>query len=331
MSLNKRYPQPHINTLRPNPSTGRHEAVQIADTDRHGKPLRNVCWIDNGFIGVDPIPIADVENFYKTEYRQEYKGATSPSSRHILRAARIALDRMRRIRAFLPKTSQQNLRTLDAGASSGEFVYLMKTLGHDAMGIEAHSGYAQYARENLGLNVSNAAFSEFKPQGVPFDLITMFHVLEHLEFPVEELARLSVCLSAQGLFAIEVPNILFRGMKFSHKWHRGHLNGFSLKTLKATAARAGLHPVLCEEIGQGGNLFGLFKKGIPADVGTVDQQFGGSELELEQLQLNSDWDYYLRPSTWLKIGPKLFSQLEERLIGSRSSSPKHLLDCVYQA
>ena len=323
--------RPTLTSHRPNPTTGAHEAVEIASLDRHGNPLRNVCWIDNGFIGVDPIPIANVEDFYKNEYRQEYKGAVSPSGRHVLRAARVALDRLQRIQAVLPSILRPGHRTLDAGASSGEFVFLMKTLGHDALGIEAHAGYAQHAREALGLHVRNAAFSEFKPEGKPFDLISMFHVLEHLEFPVEELARLSECLSPEGLFAIEVPNILFRGMKFSHKWHRGHLSGFSLKTLKATAARAGLHPVLCEETGHGGKLFGLFKKGSPTPVEALLQSFGGCEPELEQLRLNSSADYFLRPSTWLKLGPKLLQQVEERLTASRLTDPAELLRWVYQA
>jgi 2-polyprenyl-3-methyl-5-hydroxy-6-metoxy-1,4-benzoquinol methylase len=322
--------QPTIASQRPNPSTGSHEAIEVASLDRHGKPLRNVCWIDNGFIGVDPIPIANVENFYKNEYRQEYKGAVSPSGRHVLRAARVALDRLRRIQSVLPSLSRPGLTTLDAGASSGEFVFLMKTLGHDALGIEAHAGYAQHARETLGLHVVNAAFSEFKPEGKTFDLITMFHVLEHLEFPVEELARLSASLSPNGLFAIEVPNILFRGMKFSHKWHRGHLSGFSLKTLEATAARAGLCPVLCEETGKGGNLFGIFKKGIQTPAEALPQRLKGCELELEQLRHNSNADYFLRPSTWLKLGPKLFTQIEERLTASRFSDPAQLLSWVYR-
>jgi len=95
----------------------------IATVDRHGNPLRNVMWEESGFIGVDPIPMPDVSEFYKKEYRQSYKGAHSPKTRHVIRAARCALDRFDRIKPLLPEAF---LHTLDAGASSGEFVYLMK-------------------------------------------------------------------------------------------------------------------------------------------------------------------------------------------------------------
>lgn len=318
-------------TQRANPLTGGRDAFVISTIDRHGAPLRNVCWKDSGFIGVDPIPISDVETFYKKEYRQEYKGAVSPHGRHILRAARVALDRFSRIRELFPAIADKTLTTLDAGASSGEFVFLMKKLGHKASGVEAHEGYAAHSKQVLGLNVTSGVFSEFKTEGKRFDLVTMFHVLEHLEFPVAELARLATSLSDEGVFVIEVPNILYRGMRFPHKWHRGHLSGFSARTLEATALRAGLHPLVCGEVGDGGNLFGIFHKGPVASESAIIQRLGGADHELSRLAANSDADYFGRSSTWLKVGPKLFRQLEERRTARNFKSPTEILEAVYSA
>jgi 2-polyprenyl-3-methyl-5-hydroxy-6-metoxy-1,4-benzoquinol methylase len=319
-----------IKTQRPNPLTGSVDAVLLATHDRHGQPLTNVCWTDTGFIGVDPIPSVDVESFYRKEYRQSYKGTASPKARHILRAARVALHRLHQIADVFPKILTPRLHTFDAGASSGEFVYLMQRLGHSASGLEAHEGYAGHAQKALGLNISNGVFSEFKPGVQRFDVLTLFHVLEHLEFPVEDLARLSEGLHPQGIFVIEVPNILYREMRFKHKWHAAHLNGFSLKTLEETARSAGLHPVLCTESGDGGNLFGVFRKGekIPAPNAMPPQS--SAEAELNALAANTDADYFSRPGTWSKIIPKLFAQLEERLTARRFSSPSALLDSVYE-
>jgi 2-polyprenyl-3-methyl-5-hydroxy-6-metoxy-1,4-benzoquinol methylase len=318
-----------IQTERIDPLTGSRDAVVVATRDRHGKPLRNVCWTQSGFIGVDPIPTTNVEEFYRKEYRQDYKGSASPQPRHVLRAARVALDRFRQIARIFPAIRQPKLRTLDAGASSGEFVFLMQKLGHAAEGIEAHEGYAAHARQTLGLNVTNGVFSDFDASSKRFELITMFHVLEHLEFPVNELERLSSALTDEGIFVIEVPNILYRGMRFQHKWHVAHLNGFARRTLEATALRAGLHPVSCAEVGDGGNLMGVFRKGEKMSAEAVSQRLEGAGPELEGLAANSDADYFSRPSTWWKVMPKMVSQIEERWRASRFSHPSEILNSVF--
>ncbi len=320
-----------IHSARACPLTGTHEAVLLTSRDRHGEKLNNICWKDTGFIGVDPIPMPDVEEFYKTDYRQQYKGSFSPQKRHVLRAARCALDRFRRISPHFSKQAETGMRTLDAGASSGEFVFLMNKLGHTAMGIEPNSGYAQHAREQLGLNVANCTFSEFGAPAEKFNLITLFHVLEHLEFPVEELKRLSTMLRDDGIFVIEVPNILYPKMKFSHKWHKAHLTGFSAKTLEVTAARAGLHALMCGEIGDGGNLFGVFK---PAPV--ISENDARERLDshfheaVHALEGNSDFNYYSLPSTWLKIPSKLKTQIEERRTANSYSNSVEILNAVYR-
>jgi 2-polyprenyl-3-methyl-5-hydroxy-6-metoxy-1,4-benzoquinol methylase len=322
-----------VTTKRVCPLTGTNEARVVAQKDRHGKALRNVCWTQSGFIGVDPIPIADVSEFYKHEYRQQYKGSFTPQKRHVLRAARCARDRYQRIKPHLDTASggSSPLATLDAGASSGEFVYLMKRLGHAASGIEPHVGYATHAKSHLGLDVSNCTFSEFVYTGRPFQLITLFHVLEHLEFPVDDLSRLGGLLDPNGLFVIEVPNILYRGMKFSHKWHAGHLNGFTAHSLKVTAARAGLEAITCGEIGDGGNLFGVFRQANPLTSEQATTLLKGrGEETLRAIDANSDLDYYTQLSTWTKIPKKLLVQIEERRTAPEHREAKSILEATYK-
>jgi 2-polyprenyl-3-methyl-5-hydroxy-6-metoxy-1,4-benzoquinol methylase len=322
-------PENAVTTKRSCPLSGSHEATLVAVRDRHGEPLRNVCWTESGFIGVDPIPIEDVSAFYKTEYRQQYKGAFRPQNRHVLRAARCARDRFERIRAHLPPG--RKLSTLDAGASSGEFVFLMKHLGYEAEGIEPHVGYAQHAKLTLGLNVTNCTFSEFPATSAGFGLITLFHVLEHLEFPVQDLRRLRDLLDGHGVFVIEVPNILYRGMKFSHKWHKGHLSGFTVDSLRLTAAAAGLEALECGAIGDGGNLFGIFRKAPPLTPEQIKARLVGSRQKaLVDLAANSDLDYFCRWNTWAKIPGKLLSQIEERKTAPRHLEAKMVLESVYR-
>ena len=251
----------------------------------------------------------------------------------MLRAGRCALDRHTRIRIHLETEFglSEPLRTLDAGASSGEFVYLMQKLGHSARGIEPHVGYAAHANSTLGLNVTNCTFSELPPVEEPFGLITLFHVLEHLEFPVQDLLRLRSMLDARGIFVIEVPNILYRGMKFSHKWHKGHLNGFTVESLKATAAMAGLQAVECGEIGDGGNLFGVFRSAPPISAEEACGMLRGhADKAWAAIKANTNVDYFLRGDTWSKIPRKMFSQVAERRQAPTYMSAAAILDEVYR-
>jgi hypothetical protein len=121
-------------------------------------------------------------------------------------------------------------------------------------------------------------------------------------------------------------------MKFSHKWHKAHLSGFSARTLEITAARAGLQALICGEIGDGGNLFGVFKKGPPISKEEASARLKGHFQEAtECFQRNSDLNYYRQLNTWLKIPSKLKTQIEERRTAGGFSDSTELLNKVFES
>lgn len=204
-----------------------------------GEPLVVVQCDHCGLGHVEPMPTAQaLEDWYAHHYRQDYKGATTPRLSHVLRAARIALERWEwasRGAAFrMPQ------RTLDIGASSGEWVYLLHSLGANARGVEPHQGYSAFARESLGIDVVAGTLQQHLP-GMPqgsFDLVSMFHVLEHLAEPVETLQAIARLLSPQGLLFIEVPDAA--GMSSpGNTFFRAHTLYFSAHSLRALAQAAG--------------------------------------------------------------------------------------------
>ena len=95
---------------------------------------------------------------------------------------------------------------------------------------------------------------------------------------------------------------------------------------------AGLEAIECGEIGDGGNLFGVFRVAAPLLLDEARAQLlGHDESAMAAIQLNSDADYYSRWDTWAKIPRKLRSQIEER-----RTAPKHLdavaiLNSVYRS
>ena len=98
--------------------------------------------------------------------------------------------------------SENKGKILDIGAGVGDFLAFVKQDGWQTIGVEP----SQKAREiaiNKGVNFVNET-SDLENNS--FDIITMWHVLEHvpnLEFQIKELKRL---LNPNGTLVIAVPN-----------------------------------------------------------------------------------------------------------------------------
>ena len=221
------------------PNCGERSAQIIANKDgKTSKELITVSCSDCGLGRTDPLPTdQELAEWYATQYRQVYKSAVQPALRHVLRAGRNAQWRWEWLcqnsAGLNPDTNIQAKRSLDIGSSSGEFVYLMHTLGFQAKGIEPHAGYATYARNMLGVDINNGTLQHCLSSEAPssLDLISMFHVLEHLTNPVSALRTIGEKLKPEGLLYIEVPNAL-RLCSPHYMFFRAHTLYFTGKTLR---------------------------------------------------------------------------------------------------
>jgi SAM-dependent methyltransferase len=128
-------------------------------------------------------------------------------------------------------------RVLDFGSATGDFLVKLKERrpGAHIVGIEPGTNFSHlYARRLDGLYGS----LEELPADAEFDLITSWHVLEHLHDPVTTLAALRKHLAPTGLIAIEVPNLEKIG-KNPRGFHVGHLYYFTPTTLTKAFENAG--------------------------------------------------------------------------------------------
>lgn len=307
-----------IKTSRPCPISGSNDGFLLSCKDRHGRALNNVISRKSGLIFVDPVPFKDTEGFYKNDYRKAYKGISIPKNKHIYRAGRNALNRYELINSII------NLRgeVLDAGSSSGEFVYLLASKGISARGIEANEGYAEFSSSELGIRVSIKPFSEFSSD-VQFDAITMFHVLEHLENPVDDLMHLAQFLKPEGYLIIEVPNIMYGDMAFSNKWHPGHLFSYCKQTLRALANKISLEVVFCEAITDGGNLFAVLKKSKNSTF--EELQFPDAKNKMKLLR-RQKIKYYTNFKNYIKFFSKIGRSFKEKRKSNGLSAAQILSD-----
>ena len=137
---------------------------------------------------------------------------------------------------------------LDIGCGDGSLLKYMKSLGWHTFGVEFNERSSQYARKVLGLNVFSGRLEEANYETGFFDVIILFHVLEHLHDPCETLKRVYSLLKKDGFLLIEVPNFgSFEARFFKSKWNGIsaplHLYHFTPETLKNMLNYCGFDPL----------------------------------------------------------------------------------------
>lgn len=222
------------------PLCGAVEAFRVAAKDRYGRAMSTVVCIHCGLFRTDPLPSSESSaRFHRTQYRQMYKGAASPTARRIYRSARLAIARWKHLAPFMPPACS----VLDIGSGSGEWLYVLDRMGRRPEGIEVDPCYADFSVRSYGVSVAKASVFDFDPRGRRFDVITAFHVLEHLADPLAVLRKCHDWLTSDGILAVEVPNLASTRQNPSRLFHPAHLVGFTPGSLHFAAESAGFQPV----------------------------------------------------------------------------------------
>jgi 2-polyprenyl-3-methyl-5-hydroxy-6-metoxy-1,4-benzoquinol methylase len=136
-------------------------------------------------------------------------------------------------------------RLLDVGAAGGAFVAEAVAAGFEASGIEPVPSFARAAREQLGLDVRDGGIEEAALGEGDYDAITLWHVLEHVPNPLQQLSRLARALDTGGTLAVEVPNAgsavaIHTGSMWTSLEPTVHVNQFTPDSLRDALRRAGL-------------------------------------------------------------------------------------------
>lgn len=111
-------------------------------------------------------------------------------------------DDSRRIDFLKPKIANKTL--LDFGCGIGGFLGLASQFCKKCYGLELEVGM-QESFSQRGLKVYSN-YDDLLSSGLKFDIITSFHVVEHLKNPSEILKNLSQILNNNGEIIVEVPS-----------------------------------------------------------------------------------------------------------------------------
>ncbi len=101
-------------------------------------------------------------------------------------------------------TRRPGTALLDFGCGTGEFAKKMQTKNWDVMGVEPSQLALDKARTLIGANRIYQTLDEIPNR--QFDVITLWHVLEHIGQPLQLLTRLKGRLKPDGLIFVAVPN-----------------------------------------------------------------------------------------------------------------------------
>ncbi|MDP3966116.1 MAG: class I SAM-dependent methyltransferase [archaeon] len=138
---------------------------------------------------------------------------------------------------------KKGLKVLDIGSGSGQFLYEMKKFGLDVYGLEPGE-FNRDETKKEGLKIENKPLEKTKYKKESFDLITLNHVLEHLENPGLALSKIKSLLKKDGLFIVAVPNSRsLAHFLFRKNWYQldtpRHLINYSDKNLNRTLKKSG--------------------------------------------------------------------------------------------
>ncbi|MDA1348936.1 MAG: class I SAM-dependent methyltransferase [Chloroflexi bacterium] len=150
----------------------------------------------------------------------------------------MAADRLRILQGYM-----KSGRLLEVGCASVEFLALAQGAGFDVQGVDSSKMFVEFNRQN-GIDVEHGRVEDFDFPPHKFDVIALFHLIEHVEDPVGFVQALGPLLQQDGLVFIATPNLgsltsrIF-GRRYPGFVQHDHLTFFVEDTLSDVLRRGG--------------------------------------------------------------------------------------------
>lgn len=198
---------------------------------------------DCGFTFTQDVPVeAEIGRYYETpdyiSHSDTKKGAMN-TLYHQVRKYMLG----RKARLIAKESHRKSGRLLDIGTGTGYFAATMAQRGWKVEAIEKNEQARVFAKQHFGLEVMNEeALQELEPGS--FDVITLWHVMEHLEHLDRTWERLYELLSDRGKLIVAVPNCSsYDAEKYREYWAAydvpRHLWHFTPVTIQQWASKHG--------------------------------------------------------------------------------------------
>jgi len=203
----------------------------------------NIMVCDNcNFHFTNPRPSEDeIGKYYDSEeYISHTDQANSPINLLYKIARQYALRSKKKLINSVAKDKKG--RILDYGCGTGYFLETMKSDDWKTYGIEPNDKARAIATQKVKVKRS---IDELDLKNKKFDIITLWHVLEHIHDLNSTIKSLKTILKEKGKIIIAVPNIeSYEESIFGEEWAAydvpRHLYHFSQETMKTLMLKHGL-------------------------------------------------------------------------------------------
>lgn len=157
-----------------------------------------------GFHFTNPIPSENIiGNYYKSE---EYISHSSSNAGLINKAYNVVRNITLKRKVKLINRLSKGKQLLDIGAGTAHFLNAAKNAGFQVQGLEPDEDAKKFAQAEFGIALEN--LSEITNiETSSKDVITMWHVLEHVYHLKKDIAEFVRVLKNDGVLIIAVPNM----------------------------------------------------------------------------------------------------------------------------
>jgi 2-polyprenyl-3-methyl-5-hydroxy-6-metoxy-1,4-benzoquinol methylase len=221
----------------------------------------------------------DIGSYYKSE---EYISHSDTKQGLLNKLYHIARNYMlSRKYSYIKNTAAKSGgKLLDIGAGTGYFANYMLNKGYEVEGIEVDSEARKVAKKNFGIELQGIEKVYSLPEN-NYDVITMWHVLEHIHDLDGYMMQIYNALRQDGVFVCAVPNFTsFDAEHYKNNWaaydvprHLWHFSpeffyqfaakyNFEVFTAKPMPLDAVYISLLSEKIKKGSAIAGFMKGGI---------------------------------------------------------------------
>lgn len=198
---------------------------------------------DCGFLFTQDFPVeAEIGRYYATpDYisHSDTKKGLMNSLYHKVRRHMLK----RKAELVMRVSHRQEGRLLDIGTGTGYFADTMQQLGWQVEAVEKNEQARRFALEHFGLTVKpETALPTMERDSL--DVITLWHVMEHLEHLNETWQLLHSLLTERGILIVAVPNCSsYDARKYGAYWAAydvpRHLWHFTPDTIQRLASKHG--------------------------------------------------------------------------------------------
>jgi SAM-dependent methyltransferase len=159
---------------------------------------------------LDPMPSPEqIASFYPQQYWWKASGEGALKKFESIYRRLVLHDHLSFIKRAAANLQPRpaEVKLLDIGCGTGTLIGILKNRGFSVLGLDFSAEASKLAMLENGVKVVVGSLEDAKFPDRSFDIVTLFHVMEHLPEPGEMLQEVKRILVPGGRVVLQVPNI----------------------------------------------------------------------------------------------------------------------------